>query len=293
MSEIGSPEQNLAKKQEHIKRIQDYYTDAEKYFKIAWDETGRHYGLWEPGVENRAEAILKENEILANLANIGKGDIVGDLGCGIGGNFESFAKRGAIIIGLNIVDKQLTGAKDLIEDRNLGEIANLVKGDYHQLPFSKNSFDALIYSESIEHATNLEALYQEAFRVLKPGGKIVIAATFLGNKKDISSEEARQMAIGQAVSGCDNDFRTAEANVKIMEKTGFVDLQNFNKTEQVMKSAEEMTKMCKKALPATKIGVFLGLLPRFLIKNNQWGTYQEGLFRSGATSYNILVATKP
>lgn len=290
---MGLEKERVNLEREHIERVRNYYTDAQKYFERLWDPTGLHYGFWTPDVKNRAEAILKENEILADLANIEKGDLVGDLGCGIGGNFESFARRGATVVGLNITDKQLTRAKDLIKKRNLGQEANLVKGDYQQLPFLENSFDALVYSESIEHATNLDDLYKEAYRVLKPGGRLVIAATFLGNKKIKSLEEARQMLVGQSISGCFNDFRTPEANIEIMEKTGFINLQNFDKTDLVMKSAEQMTRMCKKALPATKILVALHLVPPFLIPNNQWGTYQEGLFRSGATSYNILAATKP
>lgn len=293
MSEIGSLEQGLRNRQEHVKRVQNYYTDAQKYFERLWDPTGLHYGLWTPDVKNREEAILKENEILADLADIKRGDLVGDLGCGIGGNFDSFARREANVVGLNIVDKQLTRGKDLIKKRNLGEKANLVKGDYQQLPFLNNVFNALVYSESVEHATDLGILYKEAFKVLKPGGKIVIAATFLGNKKDISPEEARQMLVGQSISGCFNDFRTPEANIEIMKKAGFVDLQNFIMTNLVMKQAEQMTKMCKRALPATKFLVALHLAPPFLIPNNQWGTYQEGLFKSGATSYNILLGTKP
>lgn len=281
---------------EHRNRIQEYYTIAQPFYEHFWhgNALGLHYGFWTEGVTNRIQAILKENEILADLAGVKKNDLVLDAGCGIGGSGIWLAEnRGANIVGLNIVDKQLVKGKDLVRKRNLNHKTDFVKGDFQGLPFKHEAFDIFWSLESIEHATNLQDFMQEAFRVLKPGGKIIIAGTFLGNKKDISPEEKRQMQVGQSVAGCFNDFRTAEANTEIMKKAGFVNLQNLDKTAWVMKSSEQMTRMCRVGLPVARALSVAHLVSPILVLNNQWGTYQEGLFRSGATSYNILLAVKP
>lgn len=282
--------------QEHRAKIQKYYTIAQWYYERFWHRKalGLHYGFWTDGVKNRVEAIAKENEILANLVGVKQNDLVLDAGCGIGGSGIWLVKeRGANVVGLDIVDKQLTRGKDLVRERNLGKKVDFVKGDYQRFPFKDEAFDVFWSLESIEHATNLKYFMQEAFRVLKPGGRIIIAATFLGDRKDISPEEKRQMDVGQSVAGCFNDFRSAQANIEIMREVGFVNLQNLDKTAWVMKSAEQMTRMCKWGLPVAKTLSSVHLVPPILVLNNQWGTYQEGLFRSGATSYNILLATKP
>lgn len=282
--------------QEHRERVQKYYSIAQPFYEYFWHgkALGLHYGFWTNDVYNRKDAIIKENEILAELAGVKQNDLVLDAGCGIGGSGLWLAKeRGAEVVGLDIVNKQLTKGKKLVGKRSLSQKVEFAKGDYQNLPFRDQAFDIFWSLESIEHAANLENFMKEAFRVLKSGGKIIIAGTFLGNKKDISQEEARQMQIGQTVSGCFNDFRTAEANAEIMRGIGFVNLKNLDKTEWVMKSAEQMTKMCRWGLPVAKALSASHIVSPILVLNNQWGTYQEGLFRSRATSYNILLANKP
>lgn len=282
--------------QEHRGKIQEYYTITQPFYEHFWHgkALGLHYGFWTDGVKNRGEAIAKENEILANLVGIKQNDLVLDVGCGIGGSGIWLAKeRGLQVVGLDIVDKQLTRGKDLVKKRNLGQKIDFVKGDYQNLPFKDKAFDIFWSLESIEHATRLQDFMKEAFRVLKSGGRIIIAATFLGDKKDISSEEIRQMNVGKSVAGAFNDFRTARANAEIMKEAGFINVQNLDKTVQIIKSAEQMTKMCRWGLPTAKALSVLHVVSPILVLNNQWGTYQEGLFKSGAISYNILLAVKP
>lgn len=230
---------------------------------------------------------------MADLIRVEPKDLVLDAGCGIGGSGIWLAEnKKAQVVSLNIVDKQIIKGKSLVKKRKFASQIEFVKGDYQRLPFKDNSFDVFWSLESVEHATNLRDFMAEAHRVLKPGGKIMVAGTFLGDR-EISPEEKRQMDIGQSVAGCFNDFRSANQNVEIMKDIGFVNLQNFDKTSWVMKSAGQMTKMCKWGLPVAKVLSAAHVVSPVLVLNNQWGTYQEGLFRSGATSYNILLAAKP
>ncbi len=280
---------------EHVQRVADYYDVTQSFYKFFWHgkTLGLHYGFWAGNVSNREEAILKENEVLANYANIKPESLVLDAGCGIGGSGIWLAReRKAQVIGLNLVDKQLTKGKDLVKEKCLSQKVNFVKGDYQELPFVSNKFDVFWSLESIEHSTNIDNLIREAFRVVTPGGKIVIAATFLG-RRELSDEEKRQMKVGQDVSGCFNDFRTADEVGEVLKQTGFKSVINLDVTTWVMKSAKQMTIMCRWGLPVAKILAAAHLVSSILITNSQWGTYQEGLFKSGATSYNILLAEKP
>lgn len=284
-------------KREHNERVVGYYETAQPYYYFAWHGRtyGLHYGLWTGDVKSRHEAITKENEVLAELAEIKPGDMVLDAGCGVGGSAIWLAENpGALVTGLNIVQKQNEIGNALIRKRGLHANAWLEQGDYENMPFEDETFDVVWSMESIEHATDVDQFLGESFRVLRPGGRMVIAATFLG-KGDVSPEQKTQMELGQAVSGCFNDFRTADGVALSMEETGFVNVMSQDVTSQVMRSSEQMTKMCKLGLPPAKIAHALAprLVPRIMVLNNVWGTYQEGLFQSGATSYNLLSASKP
>jgi SAM-dependent methyltransferase len=54
-----------------------------------------------------------------------------------------------------------------------------VQGDAQQLPFKDNSFDTIITIDVLEHIPNPEKAVKEYFRVLKPGGKIILSTPFM------------------------------------------------------------------------------------------------------------------
>ncbi len=54
-----------------------------------------------------------------------------------------------------------------------------IVGDVHQLPFAENSRDALLCLAVLEHVENPIQAMSELFRVLKPGGKLLIYVPFL------------------------------------------------------------------------------------------------------------------
>lgn len=280
---------------EHTKRVVDYYDTTQRFYELLWsgNSFGLHYGLWTADVVNRQQAILKENQTLAHLAKIDEKSVVLDAGCGVMGSGMWLAKEmGATVVGLNVVHKQLVRGKELAEKRGLLEKLPAVEGDFQRLPFTDESFDVFWSLESIEHATDIEALVNEAKRVLRPGGRMIIAATFKG-RDELTTEEQRQINVGLEAAGCFNDFRTAEEVSEVLRNVGFSSVQNRDVTDQVMPSAEEIHKMCRWGFPVAKLLAALHITSPILTVNNEWGIYQKGLFKSGATSYNVLLAEKP
>lgn len=83
-----------------------------------------------------------------------------DVGCGRGESVAVFNKLGFDAYG---VDLEATAPKTLKADL-----------ETDNLPFPDNSFDFLMCKSTIEHIRNVYHLTQEMYRVLKPGGKIVI-----------------------------------------------------------------------------------------------------------------------
>ena len=134
--EIGLPEA------EHKRRIISYYEIAQPFYDLAWSGKthGLHYGLWtDDNVKSRHDAITNENRVLADLAKIKKGDRVLDAGCGIGGSSIWLAQnRGANVVGLNIVQRQLDIGKELARKKRLSDKVSFQLGNYQEIPFPEN-----------------------------------------------------------------------------------------------------------------------------------------------------------
>jgi demethylmenaquinone methyltransferase/2-methoxy-6-polyprenyl-1,4-benzoquinol methylase len=78
------------------------------------------------------------------------------------------------IVGVDISSGMLEVAKRKIAQRNLGHIFSVKLGDSEKLPFSDNQFDAITVAYGVRNYENLEKGLADMYRVLKPGGKIVI-----------------------------------------------------------------------------------------------------------------------
>lgn len=281
---------------QHLEAVIKYYDATQRFYRRFWYQRiglGLHYGFWSFDTSNRLEAILNENRTLANVADIKLGTLVLDAGCGVGGSGIWLAQEEkAEVVGLNIVRKQLAEGTRLSRERGLSDSLHFVEGDYHLLPFKKETFDVFWSLESIEHASNIPDMLHEVFRVLKPSGRVVIAGTFKG-RDQLTDEEQRKIQVGLNVAGAFVDFRTAQEVTKIMSQVGFEEIDNREVTSLVMKSAHQMKDMCRRGLPVARLLTFLGWVSPLLVQNNRWGIYQEELFSSGATAYHILSASKP
>ncbi|HMI05308.1 MAG TPA: bifunctional demethylmenaquinone methyltransferase/2-methoxy-6-polyprenyl-1,4-benzoquinol methylase UbiE [Pedobacter sp.] len=78
------------------------------------------------------------------------------------------------IIGVDISEGMLDVARKKIHDRNLQHIFSVQTGDSEGLHFENDHFDAITVAFGVRNYQNLEKGLADMYRVLKPGGKIVI-----------------------------------------------------------------------------------------------------------------------
>ena len=78
------------------------------------------------------------------------------------------------LTGLNIDPRQLARARQEIKPLNNNQI-EFVEGDACQLPFPDASMDVVLAVECIFHFPSRAEFFQEARRVLRPGGRLVIS----------------------------------------------------------------------------------------------------------------------
>ncbi|MBE9602152.1 bifunctional demethylmenaquinone methyltransferase/2-methoxy-6-polyprenyl-1,4-benzoquinol methylase UbiE [Pedobacter sp. MC2016-24] len=140
------------------------------------------------------------------------------------------------IIGVDISDGMLNVARKKIAERNLGGVFSVQMGDSEGLHFDNDHFDAITVAFGVRNYENLEKGLSDMFRVLKPGGKIVIlefskprafpikqAYNFYFKQilphfgKLFSKDNSAYTYLPESVSA----FPDGDAFVELMEKVGF------------------------------------------------------------------------
>lgn len=102
-----------------------------------------------------------------------------DIGCGNGRHLLAAKEMGYEVVGLDASKKLLEITKNKTD-----LTMELVRGDVLRLPFKERCFDTVIYIAVIHHLKigRKESL-REALRVLKPGGRIIISAWAIEQKR--------------------------------------------------------------------------------------------------------------
>ena len=117
------------------------------------------------------------NKVVALVAEKNP-DTILDIATGTGDLVILMAKTSAKrIVGLDISPGMLEVGKKKIEKENLSNRIEMVIGDSENMQFPDNYFDAITVSFGIRNFETLEKGLAEIYRVLKPGGILVILET--------------------------------------------------------------------------------------------------------------------
>jgi len=141
-----------------------------------WDRVYKNYpsdeSVWknlDPQYNGASPYIIEKIKKLPKSAKIL------DAGCGDGRNLIPIRKLGYDIQGIDISKEAIMRAKKLLMRKKIK--ADIKIGSFHQLPYGKNAFDAIIYDLVHVHIEDPDSVLKEFKRVLKTNGLVFLEIT--------------------------------------------------------------------------------------------------------------------
>lgn len=216
-------------RQDHESNVQRYWRETHELY-LRYAGTTFQAGFLVSGGE-KAEA-RRSNLLMAAEAGIRPGSRVLDAGCGVCGPAIDIASQipGVTIAGITISAEQALTGKKLLREAGLTGAIEVARANYSDIPFQSQSFDVVYFLESLGYAYCLEPVCAEAFRVLKPGGRIYVKDVFRKEGPLSNVEEAQVAMFNRAYV---YRTRTLSETAASLRDAGFENIQSCDLSRRI------------------------------------------------------------
>jgi SAM-dependent methyltransferase len=188
------------------------------------------------------------------LASLQKGETVLDLGSG--GGFDCFLAANRVgndgkVIGVDMTPEMIDKARRNARKGNYHNVEFRL-GEIENLPVADSTVDVVISNCVINLSPNKKRVFEEAFRVLKPSGRLMVSDIVL--LKELP-EIIRKNA--QALVGCISGAEIKDKYLGMIEKAGFDDIkvmeENHVPIEDIAHDSTARVLIKEAKLPAEKV----------------------------------------
>jgi tocopherol O-methyltransferase len=279
-----------------------YYEATGVHYRRYWFSPATlamHFGYYDGSVKSHEAALQKTNEVLAGMASITGGERVLDAGCGYGGSAIWLAKnRDCQVTGITLVAEQVSAATRSAEVHGVADRVRFLEMDYNAPALPDASFDVIWTLESLIHSDKKEAFFRESYRLLRLGGRLLIADYTARESPPLSAEEKAMLA------NAEDGWAMAELipptqYLAALRSSGFQAVEARDLTENMRPSVNRLGKLRLPVWPTASIAVAVGKIAcragrydPIRLRGLEGGACQVRALRAGLWTYTVLRAQK-
>lgn len=159
-------------------RIQKFYDESTNLWLDTWGEHMHHgyYGADGQGKKDRHQAQIDLIEELLTWGGVSSATRILDAGCGVGGSARYLAKRfQADALGVTLSPVQFEAAERFTKADDLDKRVHFQVKDMMDLSQEDGPFDLIWSMESAEHIADKKQLMENFYKMLAPGGHLLMA----------------------------------------------------------------------------------------------------------------------
>lgn len=186
-------------------------------------------GFMSPGGPDEVDAILSGLDLSDKS--------VLDIGCGLGGVDVHIAKAYPIagITGIDIEENLVEKCRLFAQTAGVSDKASFQQVTPGPVPFDDESFDLVTSKDSIIHIADKDALAEDVYRVLNPGGFFAASDWLAGYEGEPSPE----MQAYVEAEGLDFGLATAATYQQALHKAGFINIHVTDRNAWYRKVARQ------------------------------------------------------
>ena len=263
-----------------------HYDELDETYRSIWGEHV-HHGYWQSGRETPEEATDALVDQVAERLALAPGMRLVDIGCGYGATAARLAAReGVVVTGFTLSEAQwrIAAAREGALDFR--------RRDWLDNGLPDAAFDRAYAIESSEHMIDKARFFAEAWRVLKPGGRLAVCAWL--SRTDPNRMEVRHLLEPICREGRLPSMGAREDYEALAGAAGFLPLRYDDISRQVRRTWSICAGRAARRLATdrafrrfafartTKNRSFMLSVPRLMIA-----------LKTGAMRYGIFVWEKP
>ena len=249
----------------------------------------QHFSYYDQNHTNEWAAQKNYHQKFLKLLDLKPGMHVLDAGCGAGVVAAYVAQHADVTVtGVTLTPKEVQIAQRIARKRGLSTRVQFMQMDYIHTSFPDATFDRIYGIETLCHAPNIQAAIQEFQRLLKPGGKLLLAEYEIDLEKFGDDEREALDILADAAGGYGIQQMGLRAFDTYFTKAGLRAVREEDWTQSIYPSVARLARFATPLIP---------LVRRFHIERKLINVviayaYDQAI-RKQEFFYKVFVAVKP